>query len=311
VNEKGTLMKKILFATDGSDYSHHAAKWLAGLPHGEPLEINVVSVVNTPQLYTDGSQAQWFNDYVQGQQQQAAKDFQEIQQSFASTDAVLNHSIRKGRVSTTILDAAKEFKSDLIVMGARGRSQVGRILLGSTSDYVATHAQCSVLVVRPSEVIDTNGSLKIALGYEDSGPAQAAVEELGQANWAADSSVHLVSVIPPLQGFRGDFDPNMETQANANQAIHRAASDLRNSCKRIRTQIVDHRHVGEGIVRFAEDNRCDLIAIGETPRSNVGRMLLGSVSRYVLRHAPCSVWITRNQAIKAQGNYPIESLQAT
>ncbi|MGI9470586.1 MAG: universal stress protein, partial [Rubripirellula sp.] len=48
-------------------------------------------------------------------------------------------------------------------------------------------------------------------------------------------------------------------------------------------------------VKYTEDNDTDLIVIGDTGRSTLARALLGSVSRHVLRHAKCGVWITRNQ----------------
>ncbi len=49
-----------------------------------------------------------------------------------------------------IVDQAADYKADVIVLGAIGHSAVFRILLGSTADYVANHASCSVLIARPS-----------------------------------------------------------------------------------------------------------------------------------------------------------------
>ena len=39
-------------------------------------------------------------------------------------------------------------KIDLIVMGATGLNAVERVLVGSTTSYVVTHAPCNVLVVK-------------------------------------------------------------------------------------------------------------------------------------------------------------------
>ena len=52
-------------------------------------------------------------------------------------------------------------------------------------------------------------------------------------------------------------------------------------------------HIGDSIVRFLEERRCDLIVMGDTGRGLLGRFFLGSVSRFVLSHAGCSVWIVR------------------
>jgi nucleotide-binding universal stress UspA family protein len=47
-----------------------------------------------------------------------------------------------------ILDAAKSWQSDMIVLGSQGRSGLDRFLIGSVSEAVAVHAHCSVEVIR-------------------------------------------------------------------------------------------------------------------------------------------------------------------
>lgn len=47
-----------------------------------------------------------------------------------------------------IVTFAEESKTDLIVLGHRGMSRLGRFLVGSVAGKVVTYAPCSVLVVR-------------------------------------------------------------------------------------------------------------------------------------------------------------------
>jgi nucleotide-binding universal stress UspA family protein len=47
-----------------------------------------------------------------------------------------------------ILELAAKESVDLIVMGTRGMTGFKKLLMGSVSGGVVTHAQCSVLVVR-------------------------------------------------------------------------------------------------------------------------------------------------------------------
>lgn len=47
-----------------------------------------------------------------------------------------------------IVKYAEESKTDLIVMGHRGMTGLGRFLVGSVAGRVVAHAPCSVLVVR-------------------------------------------------------------------------------------------------------------------------------------------------------------------
>jgi nucleotide-binding universal stress UspA family protein len=54
-----------------------------------------------------------------------------------------------GRPESAIVAAAARDDTDLVVVGHRGVAGVTRVLLGSVSEHVTTHARCSVLVARP------------------------------------------------------------------------------------------------------------------------------------------------------------------
>lgn len=49
-----------------------------------------------------------------------------------------------------ICDLATRWGADLIMLGNRGRRGVTELVLGSVSNYVLHHADCSVLVVKPA-----------------------------------------------------------------------------------------------------------------------------------------------------------------
>jgi len=55
-----------------------------------------------------------------------------------------------GEHGDSIATAAEAEHADLVVVGTRGRSGAERMFLGSVSDHVVRHAECPVLVVRPS-----------------------------------------------------------------------------------------------------------------------------------------------------------------
>ena len=57
-------------------------------------------------------------------------------------------AVREGSVRPAIVDDARKWHADLIVVGSHGRTGVKRMLLGSVSEYVARHAHCSVEIVR-------------------------------------------------------------------------------------------------------------------------------------------------------------------
>jgi nucleotide-binding universal stress UspA family protein len=58
-----------------------------------------------------------------------------------------------------------------------------------------------------------------------------------------------------------------------------------------------HREVGEGsprklIVRYVEEHAVDLVVM-PARKTNLGKVILGSNSSYVVEHAPCSVLVVR------------------
>jgi nucleotide-binding universal stress UspA family protein len=59
-----------------------------------------------------------------------------------------DQAIELGEPRTMILDTAKTWGADLIVLGSHGRRGMDRFLMGSVSEAVAIHAHCSVEVVR-------------------------------------------------------------------------------------------------------------------------------------------------------------------
>jgi nucleotide-binding universal stress UspA family protein len=61
--------------------------------------------------------------------------------------AVLERRLEEGDPAREIVDAARETRADVIVMGSRGRSGLGRLLLGSVAEQVLRQAPCPVLTL--------------------------------------------------------------------------------------------------------------------------------------------------------------------
>jgi len=59
--------------------------------------------------------------------------------------------VRTGSPQGEIIEAAKEFDIDLIVLATHGRRGLEHVLLGSTAEKVVRHAGCPILIVRENE----------------------------------------------------------------------------------------------------------------------------------------------------------------
>lgn len=60
-------------------------------------------------------------------------------------------SVRQGRPGEQIVEEARSWGAELILLGTHGRTGLKRLLMGSVAEYVVSHAPCSVEVVRSQE----------------------------------------------------------------------------------------------------------------------------------------------------------------
>ena len=284
---------KVLLATDGSVHAKQAAALLAHLPHRDTLQLDIVFVSHAPDFHGTREVVEWMERHIAADRQRADSVFAEIEGMFAGANARLNTIFAKGQVGTTIIEHAQSLGSELVVLGAVGYSTLDRLLLGSTSDFVATHAPCSVLVVRPTQ-LDKHAP-RIAWAFDDSDRSRLAIEQLRRFDWGNRTHldvVHAVALTPIYSEMPVVFDME-DVRLAMQQKVDAAAEPLKDITSHVATHVIDASAVGEGLVQFAEQHSTDLIAMGDTGRGMLGRFLLGSASRYVLRHSRCSVWIAR------------------
>ena len=71
----------------------------------------------------------------------------------ASLGADGDTRVLEGKPAAAILEAAAELDADLVVLGARGRSGLRRLLLGSVAEKVVRAAPCSVVVARVAPAV--------------------------------------------------------------------------------------------------------------------------------------------------------------
>ena len=292
----------VLIAVDGSEHATEAVEFVRRLPTREPVEVTLMMVVNPPEIALNPSTEMWYPQYIEHQLEFANETLARCAAMFEGTGARVHQHRTQGHVGHAVVDHAEEIGADLVVVGARGHSAVGRILLGSVSDYVATHAHCSAMVVRPHQAgrgpASTDEPLRFALAVDDSAHSRAAVRGFARFLQPQHVQVQVVSAAAKLEVFREDMLPNtVEEAARRRSEAHRTATQgaetLAEDSFAAEPHAVQTEHIGEGIVRAAEQHHSHVIVLGDAGRGTVTRMLLGSTSRYVLRHAKQSVWIIR------------------
>jgi nucleotide-binding universal stress UspA family protein len=88
---------------------------------------------------------------ARAQAEAAVKDAVEQIRSGKTAGLEIVGEIKRGSARNVILDEAEKWDADLIVLGSHGYGGLQRFLLGSVSHAVATHAHCSVEIVRRKE----------------------------------------------------------------------------------------------------------------------------------------------------------------
>jgi nucleotide-binding universal stress UspA family protein len=130
--------RRVLLATDGSETSAAAARALAGRPWPEGSEFRVVSVGEPWALKPSRVR----------RDEQAQEAVGSAERVLASAGLKATGAVLSGDAKEVILDEAKKWAADLVVVGSNGRRGFKRFLLGSVSEAVAMNAHCSVVVVR-------------------------------------------------------------------------------------------------------------------------------------------------------------------
>lgn len=153
-NSDETLESKfarILLAIDDSRFSDAAIQMLTEQLQSSETEIRILHVVEPPTFLLAMNGCDPKVARIWETQTQAAEDLvARAAKRFRGMASQVTTHVAHGDPKTKILDHAKEWKADLIVIGSHGRNSLTRFLLGSVSDAVARNASCSVEVVRSS-----------------------------------------------------------------------------------------------------------------------------------------------------------------
>jgi nucleotide-binding universal stress UspA family protein len=267
------------------------------LPLPAYREVLVVTVINTLLMPTVPEVAGELHSALIAEARRLADD--------TAADLVRPGSSAMGRVvegdpRDEIVAAAKSWGADLIVLGARGLGVIKEFLLGSVSLGVARQAPCPVLVCKgtPRDV------RAVTVALDGSEHARRALAWLLALPLPAGTRLQLVGVAEPQHypsSAPGVLRETLRTAVAAIDAERRATAER--ECAAV-AETVRGRDVvldvnlqtgrpADVIVREAQETDSDLVVLGARGLGALERLLLGSVSEFVLRHARCPVLIVR------------------
>lgn len=314
---------RVVIGYDGSDSARSAIRALqrAGIPQN--ADVRVVSVADVSPERPPSPQdsvvatSRWRKSPIAKRAEALAAEARAEAQALAAEGAAL---VRSQFPSWTVTDAAyagspyqalielPDGAADLVVLGSQGKSAIGRLLLGSVSQTVLTHAARSVRISRHIERPDagTESAIRIVLGVEGSVPSATAVSAVAARAWPEGTEVKVVAVLD-RKFWTMLTNPTSSVWAAPWAQVDQEAEDSRPWAYRAVESVAEELHsvglhaipvVEEGdpkkvLVEIAERWSADCIFLGAKGHSGLERFLFGSVSAAVAARAPCSVEVVR------------------
>jgi nucleotide-binding universal stress UspA family protein len=212
--------------------------------------------------------------------------------------------LRRGRAAAEIVAEGTEWHADLIVVGSRGHNALSTLLLGSVAEEVIDRSPIPVLVARMPHL------RRMVVGVDGSSASQSAVDFVTAHMPGPEVEAIVVDVAPPMYpwwlGLGAADATTYERVLSATDALSedgRAAAEAatrRFTDERVAAR-VEHRagDAADELVRAADELGADTIVIGSRGQRGVVRMMVGSVARQVLRHAPQSVLVVHPTTVPA------------
>jgi nucleotide-binding universal stress UspA family protein len=142
-------MPGILVGIDGSDHSRKALEWAVHEAGVRGTSLTVLAVHQVAANHWTGDPETYASDAPETDMvRQAAEDAVQKAVSQVGEPAPTSVTVRAvtGVAAHELVAASAD--ADLVVVGSRGGGGFGRMVLGSVSHQVASHAQSPVVVIR-------------------------------------------------------------------------------------------------------------------------------------------------------------------
>jgi len=293
--------RRVVAGVDGSDASLQALDWAVFEAARKGLDVHVLCCYSVPFYGEPGM----FGAYAVESQVEAIK---------ADHERILAAALERARgLGTAVaIDGAVEFASpvvalveaaepgDVIVVGSTGSGGRLAATLGSVATALCHRADAPVVVV-PAASPDPRAKgvsmKKIVVGVDGSPTSEDALRfAYDEARLAGAELVVLHGWSYPYAGFRSGSEPRDEMKLDALRQLEASIDSL--APLRAEGDVAVHARLVEdspakALIEEAED--ADLVVVGSRGRGGFKSLLLGSVSRAVVQHAPCPVAVIRHR----------------
>lgn len=291
---------KILLPTDGSEYSDSAAHFLLRLDLSSRDEISVLHVVSEDPL--QDSEDYYSRRIREVKQFIAPKILEHTRDILKPVPAKIDTLVMDGYPDACIVDAAVNLNADLIIMGPKRGKGIRSRIVGSITKAVSINSPKPILVIKPlqGKVPD---KVKILFPTDGSQHAQKAGELLTLMPFHDTTEITILHVVTPaLYDMPEQYLRKMDT--GMKEDLKSLADKEFRESEEVFSQTAEYLRKGfshfdtltkigdptDEILQTAYELNPDIIALGSKGMGGF-RGVIGSISRYILSVAECSVLI--------------------
>lgn len=301
---KRTSIKRLLLATDFSDWARRAEEYACSLAASWQAGLTVMTVLEFP----PGMDPEYAinKQYLTERMHDASSRLAEFKGRAQQRGIATTMRTATGIPSEEVIAAARAEETDLVVVGTRGKSGLANVLLGSTAERTIRMAPCPVLAVhmpkpegRPGEGVSLN---RILVPTDFSECSLEAVEFAGMVARQAKASVELLHILEP-GGYGIDFsiehpDERQRKRKQATERLEGLSSGLIAAGILVKTSVLGGAPA-DTILEVAQKISCHLIVMGTHGRRGLSHVFAGSVTEAVLRRGTVPVLAVRHPAFSA------------
>jgi nucleotide-binding universal stress UspA family protein len=295
----------VLWATDGSDESRVALPLLRRLVLPATEKLSVLSVA--PQSFISGARPDpmFLTRITPAAKRRALIEAEDVAQQ-AATDLDPPAGVEVGALSRwgnaieEVLRASRSLRTDLVVIGAKGHSNIELILLGSVSQGVVQHSPKPVLILRPGpDDLD-----RVLIGYDGSPESKRAVQFLDHLGLHESVVLQLVYVVEPFAPPKGGSAKfrrhaldelkalDEQRQRDAEKALGVMTAQLQAHGRKVESHVLSGP-AGHTLDEAAVKAGADLIVLGVRKPSPESRYLLGGTAEKLVRNSRSSVLVVK------------------
>jgi nucleotide-binding universal stress UspA family protein len=267
-------LRKILLATDGSQYSEGAVREAISLAGQCSATLYVISVIEVLTDYEGLS----FQRLEEMQEAEVKKQLEAVKNIASKEGVTCETIVAHGDPHTAIVEEAEKRRADLIIIGRRGLKGLAKVLMGAVAARVIGAAHCNVLVVPRAAGIEFRTVLVATDGSSHSGAA--VVRAISIAKQCASRLI-------ALSAMRDESERNT-AQENVNKVADMGGAEGLSV-----EVITPHGRSYDAIIETAGGRGADLIVMGAYGKTGLKKFLMGSSTEKVIGNAGCAVLVLK------------------